>query len=78
MTWSAEKSECGLYWKFGVWNSKIYKIKTSLHGINTRWDTSNEKKTSEFESIAIETTKENRRKGIKNENSISYLQDTFK
>lgn len=36
------------------------------------------KKTSEFESIAIETTKENRRKGIKNENSISYLQDTFK
>lgn len=36
------------------------------------------KTTSEFESIAIETTKENRRKGIKNENSISYLQDTFK
>lgn len=33
--------------------------------------------TSEFESIAVETTKEKRRKGIKNEN-ISYLQDTFK
>lgn len=36
------------------------------------------KTTSEFESIAIETTKEKRRKGIKNENSISYLQDTLK
>lgn len=36
------------------------------------------KPTCEFESIAIETTKEKRRKGIKNENSISFLQDTFK
>lgn len=43
-----------------------------------RYRKGKKKTTSEFESIAIETTKENRRKGIKNENSISYLQDTFK